>query len=189
MEKDCLSNKNTSLNQENHSLKEKVLLLEKENSLLKKKNLEFEKTNIQEIDLKSKKSSFQNNVFKKDDFPKKNNFIKQNHFDKNFKKKNVFEKSHFKPSIYYKDFSKKNHFSKRNDFVIKPPFVQKCFNPNLLKNEGFHISKCICYYCNKIGHFTSDCPIKRNMHFGAKMVWVPKTKHEGPKTKRVPNTT
>ena len=64
--------------------------------------MEFEKTNIQEIDLKSKKNSFQNNVLKKDDFPKKNNFIKQNHFDKNFKKKNVFEKSHFKPSIYYK---------------------------------------------------------------------------------------
>ena len=57
------------------------------------------------------------------------------------------------------------------------------------KNEGFHVSKCVCHYCNKIGHFISDCPIKRNAHFEAKMVWVPKTNHKGPKTKRVPNTT
>ena len=190
MEKDCFFNKNTSLNQENHSLKEKVLLLEKENSLLKKKNLNFQKSNVQNIGLKSKKNSFQNKVFKRDDFSKKKNFVKQNHFNKGLKKKNnIFEKSHFKPSIYYKDFSKKNHFSKRNDFVIKPHFMQKCFKPNLLKNEGFHISKCVCHYCNKIGHFISDCPIKRNAHFEAKIVWVPKINHEGPKTKMVPNTT
>ena len=99
-----------------------------------------------------------------------------------------FEKSHFKPSIYYKDFPKKNHFFK-NDFVMKPHFMQKCFKPNLLKNEGFHISKCVCHYCNKICHFISDCPIKINAHFEAKMIWVPKTNYEGPKIKMVPNTT
>ena len=187
IEKDCFFNKNTSLNQENDSLKEKVLLLEKENSLLKKKNLEFEKTNIQEIDLKSKKNSFQNKVFKRDDFSKKKNFVKQNHFNKVFKKKNnIFEKSHFKQSIYYKDFSKKNNFSKRNNFVNKPSYVQKSFSHYLHKNEGFHNSKCVCHFCNKIVHFISNCPIKRNVHFGAKMVWVPKTNHEGPKIKRVP---
>ena len=57
------------------------------------------------------------------------------------------------------------------------------------KNEGFHVSKCVCHYCNKIGHFISDCPIKRNAHFEAKMIWVPKTNYEGPKIKMVPNTT
>ena len=41
----------------------------------------------------------------------------------------------------------------------------------------------------KLAIFISDCPIKRNTHFEAKMVWVPKTNHEGPKTKRVLNTT
>ncbi len=190
MEKDCFFKKNSSLEQENISLKEKVLLLEKENLLLKKKNLNFEKNSAQNSNFDFKKNSFQNKVFKRNDSSKKKNFEKQNHFDMGSKKKkNIFEKSHFKQSIYYKDFSKKNNFSKRNDFVVKPPFMQKCFQPNILKKEGFHISKCICHYCNKIGHFTSDCPIKRNMHFGAKMIWVPKTNHEGPKIKRVPNTT
>ena len=56
------------------------------------------------------------------------------------------------------------------------------------KNEGFHVTKCVCHFCNKIGHFISNCPIKRNAHFGAKLVWVPKTNHEGLKTKRVPNS-
>ena len=50
-------------------------------------------------------------------------------------------------------------------------------------------SKCVCHYCNKIGHFISDCPIKRNAHFETKMVWVPKTNPQGPKIKGVPNTT
>ena len=187
MEKDCFIKKNSSLIQENVSLKEKVLLLENENLLLKKKNLNFEKSNAQNIGLKSKKNSFQNKVFKRDDFSKKKNFVKQNHFNKGFKKKNnIFEKSHFKQSIYYKDFSKENNFSKRNNFVNKPSYVQKSFSHYLHKNEGFHNSKCVCHFCNKIGHFISNCPIKRNVHFGAKMVWVPKTNHEGPKIKRVP---
>lgn len=188
MKKDCFFNKNSSLEQENIFLKEKVLLFEKENSLLKKKNLEFEKNNIQKIDLKSKENSFQNKVFKKDDVSKKKNFVKQNHFKNEYKKKkNIFEKSYFKPSTYHKDFSKKNNFSKRNNFVANPSYMHKTFLHH--KNEGFYVTKCVCHFCNKIGHFISNCPIKRNAHFGAKLVWVPKTNHEGPKTKRVPNTT
>lgn len=184
MEKDCFFNKNSSIEQENISLKEKVLLLEKENSLLKKKNLKFEKNNIQKIDLKSKENSFENKVFKKNNFSKKKNFVKQNHFDKVFKKmNNIFEKSHFKQSIYYKDFSKKINFSKRNDFVIKHFYVQKSFLHYLHKNKGFHNSKCVCHFCNKIGYFISNCPIKKIAHFKAKLIWVPKTNYEDPKQK------
>ena len=128
-------------------------------------------------------------MFKKDDVSKKKNFVKQNHFEnESKKKKNVFEKSYFKPSIYHKKFSKKNNFSKRNDFVSKPSYVQKSFSHHLHKNEGFHNSKYVCHYCNKIGHLSFNCPIKQITHFGAKLIWVPKTNHEGPKTKRVPNS-
>ena len=132
----------------------------------------------------SKLKTSQNKNFKKNEVLKDKSFSKQKRFSNKFSKKNNDNrKPIFKQSLFHKDVSKKK------DFVIKSPFVQKYFRPNLPKNEGFHVSKCICHYCNKIGHFTGGCPIKRNMHFGAKMVWVPKTNHEGPKTKRVPNTT
>ena len=107
----------------------------------------------------------------------------------NFQRKIILIENRFLNKVFFIRIFQKKKISKKKDFVTKPPFMQKCFKPNLLKKEGFHVSKCICHYCNKIGHFTSDCPIKRNMHFGIKMVWVPKTNHEGPKTKRVPNTT
>ena len=67
--------------------------------------------------------------------------------------------------------------------------MQKRFSNQIVKMNDFKCSKCVCHYCNKIGHFISNCPIKRNAHFEAKMIWVPKTNYEGLKIKRVPNTT
>ena len=134
-------------------------LFENEKSILKENVLKIQNN---KLNLKA----FQNNFFKKNRVLKEKTFSKQKRFSN--------------------EFSKKNKFSMKKNFVTKLPFMQKCFRP---KKEGFHVSKCVCHYCNKIGHFISDCLIKRNAHFEAKMVWVPKINHEGPKTKRVPNTT
>ena len=92
-----------------------------------------------------------------------------------------------KQSLFQR-FSKKKINFKKNDFVTKPSYVQKSFSHYLHKNEGFHNSKCVCHCCNKIGHLSFNCPIKKIAHFGAKLIWVPKTNHKGPKTKRVPNS-
>ena len=142
--------------------------------------------NVKDENLNLKTS--QNNVFKKNKILNEKTLSKQKRFSNEFSKKNN-RKPIFKQSLFHKDISKKNNFLKKKAFVTKPHFVQKCFKPNLLKKEGFHVSKCVCHYCNKIGHFISDCPIKRNAHFEAKMVWVPKTNHEGPKTKKISSTT
>ena len=67
--------------------------------------------------------------------------------------------------------------------------MHKRFLNHMVKSDNFECSKCVCFHCNKNGHLSYNCPFKICSHFGTKYVWVPKTNHQGPKIKRVPNIT
>ena len=61
------------------------------------------------------------------------------------------------------------------------------FSNNFEERDDFECSKCVCFHCNKNGYFSYNCPFKKGLYFETKLVWVPKTNHEGLKTKMVPN--
>ena len=132
--------------------------------------------------------------FKKLDVSKGNNFSKKKSFQRQkwssheFSKKNIYsEKPILKQSIFHKNISKRKNMFKKKNFVSTSSYMHKRFSNHIVKSDEFHNSKYVCYFCNKNGHLSFECPIKKCAHFGIKFVWVPKTNPQGPKIKRVPN--
>ena len=74
----------------------------------------------------------------------------------------------------------------------KPYLKQKYYKNYFVKATSTSDHKIICHYCNGNGHMSFRCPVKRNVYYGAKCIWVPKeTKSnvQGPKSIWVPKHT
>jgi len=74
----------------------------------------------------------------------------------------------------------------------KPNLKQKYYKNYFVKATSTSDHKIVCHYCNQNGHMKNRCPIKRNVYYGAKYIWVPKgiiTNTQGPKSIWVPKGT
>ena len=130
-------------------------------------------------------------MFQEETIFQKNFFFQsKNSFSHRFSKRNNFcEKPILKQILFHKNISKRKNVLKKNNFVFTSSYVQKRFSNHIVESDEFHNSKCVCYFWNKSGHLSFECPIKKSAHFGMKFVWVSKTNPQGPKIKRIPNVT
>lgn len=92
-----------------------------------------------------------------------------------------------KQSLFHKNISKRKNIFEKKNFVSTSSYVQKRFSNHIVESDTFYSSKRVCHFCNKNGHLSFECPIKKCAHFGMKLIWVPKTNPQGPEIKRVPN--
>ena len=205
LEKEINSFKNQVLicQKDNNILQEQISIFKKEQNISKEKNLYFENKN-QVLELFSKEQdskfsnlkkgctlkSFDKSHVSKNKFSKGKSFQSKNSFSHGFSKKNNFsEKPILKQSLFDKNISKRKNVFKKKNFVSTSSYVHKHFSNLNVKSDVFECSKCVCFHCNKNGHFSYSCPFKNSSHFETKFVWVPKTNPKGPNIKRVPNIT
>ena len=99
-----------------------------------------------------------------------------------FQKKNIYsEKPILKQSLFHKNISKRKNVVKKKNFVSTSSYVHNKSSNHVVKKDALLSSKCVCFHCNKNGHFTYNCPFKKCSHFETKFAWVPKTNPKDPK--------
>lgn len=67
----------------------------------------------------------------------------------------------------------------------KPNLKQKYYKNYFIKVISTSDHKIVCHYCNGNSHMSFRCPVKRNIYYGVKCIWVPKgtkSNAQGPKS-------
>ena len=173
-----LKNEKDALQKSNDSLNEKIKELELDNEMLHDRiasftckqstSYEHEKLNVDELineneTLKKKSNELNETVLKFTNGQKMlDNMLNS--------QKCVFDKG----GLGYKPYLKQKYY--KNYFV-------KAISTN---------DQIVCHYCNQNGHMKNRCPIKRNVYYGVKCIWVPKgtkSNTQGPKRIWVPKGT
>ena len=50
---------------------------------------------------------------------------------------------------------------------------QKYYKNYFVKSTSIN-NQIVCHHCNQDGHMKNKCPVKRNVYYGVKCIWVPK---------------
>ena len=86
--------------------------------------------------------------------------------------------------------SKKCVFDK-GGLRYKPNLKQKYYKNYFVRATSTN-DQIVCHYCNGNGHMSFRCPVKRNIYYGVKCIWVPKgtkSNTQGPKSIWIPKGT
>ena len=62
----------------------------------------------------------------------------------------------------------------KEDLGINLTWNKNIIRITFVKATSFNDHKVVCRYCNRIGHLSYACPIKKNAYFGIKIVCASK---------------
>ena len=66
--------------------------------------------------------------------------------------------------------SSQNYVHDKGGLAFKPNLKQKYCKNYFVKATSVSDHIVVCHYCNKNGHLSYSCPIKKNAYFGIKCV-------------------
>ena len=67
----------------------------------------------------------------------------------------------------------KNVYLIKEDLAMSLIWNKKYYKNYFVKSTSIN-NQVLCHYCNQDGHMKNRCPVKKNVYYGVKCIWVPK---------------